>query len=299
MVDAEQQSVGSNSAAARFARGSPLILFFLIAYAWAWTFWLIAPWAARRSFTAALSDRFEIALFIVGAFGPTLAALATRWLAHRDLKICSRWSGWRALATGLVVGLSCFFITTVVLPALALVRSPLLALHWPALAHWSTYAVNYSTFLGGPINEEPGWRGFALPKLQERHGPILATVILAPLWAGWHLPLFWVEGWTTSIPWEFLLILLGASFLLTAAANVSRFSVLVAIVLHAFFNTSTGLVNALTHNLPPRPYPQVSYALAVFVSGTALGLGTLAAWRKAVQPSSPGQSAMEQFDQGL
>jgi len=75
--------------------------------------------------------------------------------------------------------------------------------------------------------------------------------------------------------------------------------VLVAIVLHAFFNTSTGLVNALTHNLPPRPYPQVSYALAVFVSGTALGLGTLAAWRKAVQPSSPGQSAMEQFDQGL
>jgi hypothetical protein len=53
--------------------------------------------------------------------------------------------------------------------------------------------------------------------------------------------------------WQFLLILL--SFLLTGAANLAKFAVLVAIVLvaivlHALFHTSSGLVKALTHDLP-------------------------------------------------
>jgi membrane protease YdiL (CAAX protease family) len=294
MANSAEQFADSTSALVQFARGRPLTLFFLLAYAWAWTFWLIAPRAVRWIDPGLDSDPLEIALFIVGAFGPTVGALTTRWLAHRDLKICSLWTGWRRFVIGLAVGLFSFFIAAVVMPALALVKAPLLTLHWAALAHWSTYGVNYSSFLGGPVNEEPGWRGFALPRLQQRHGPFLATVILAPLWAAWHLPMFLVEGWTTSTPWEFLLTLLGASFLLTAAANLSRFGVLVAILLHAFLNTSTGMVNALTHELPPRLYPQVSYAVALLVSGTALGLGTLAAWR-----IPRGRSSVEQLDPGL
>jgi membrane protease YdiL (CAAX protease family) len=42
-------------------------------------------------------------------------------------------------------------------------------------------------FIG--LGEEPGWRGFALPRLQERRTPLLATLILAPVWALRHLPL--------------------------------------------------------------------------------------------------------------
>ena len=37
------------------------------------------------------------------------------------------------------------------------------------------------------IGEEPGWRGLALPRLEVRHGPLTATLILTPLWALWHL----------------------------------------------------------------------------------------------------------------
>jgi|HubBroStandDraft_1064217.scaffolds.fasta_scaffold02990_3 membrane protease YdiL (CAAX protease family) len=269
----------SSSALVRFAQARPLTLFFLFAYAWAWTWWLIALLAIYQKARIANSDAFGISLFITGAFGPTLAALITRRLTYRDLKICSFWTGWRSFIVGLALGLLCFFITVVVAPACALVKAPLFALHWATLAHWGTYAVNYSNFLGGPIPEEPGWRGFALPILQKRYGPFRATLVLAPLWAGWHLPMFLVEGWTTATPWEFLLILVGVSFLLTAAANLSRFSVLVAIVLHAFFNTSPAMLNAMTHDLPPRPHQQVSYALAVLVCGTVLGLATLAAWR--------------------
>ena len=304
MANSAEQSLGPNSAnpksaratsaLVRFAQTRPLTLFFLLAYAWAWTCWLIVLVAIHQKVPGSNSDAFDISLFITGAFGPTLAALITRWLAYRDLKICFLWRGWRSFVIGLAVGLLCFLITVVVAPALALVKVPLLALHWSALAHWSTYGVNYSIFLGGPVPEEPGWRGFALPMLQKHHGPFLATIILAPLWAAWHLPMFLVEGWTTSTPWEFLLILVGASFLLTAAANLSRFGVLVAIVLHAFFNTSPGMVNALTHDLPPRPYPQVSYAVAVLVCGTALGLATLVAWRMPL-----GRSSLVQPDRSL
>jgi uncharacterized protein len=45
----------------------------------------------------------------------------------------------------------------------------------------------------GPLGEEPGWRGFALPRLQSRYSPPAATTILALLVAGWHLPLFFLE----------------------------------------------------------------------------------------------------------
>jgi uncharacterized protein len=107
-------------------------------------------------------------LVTTGAFGPTVAALITRWLAHRDLKICRVWTGWYSLATGLAFGLGAFFIVTVLIPSAAIAKAPVYALHWSSLLHWSTYAFNYSTLLGGPLPEEPGWRGFVLPRLQQR-----------------------------------------------------------------------------------------------------------------------------------
>jgi uncharacterized protein len=45
----------------------------------------------------------------------------------------------------------------------------------------------------GPLGEEPGWRGFALPGPQSRYSPFAATTILALLVAGWQVPLFFLE----------------------------------------------------------------------------------------------------------
>ena len=44
-----------------------------------------------------------------------------------------------------------------------------------------------------PIGEEPGWRGFALPRLQRRHSPLVATLMLGVVVAAWHLPLVFLS----------------------------------------------------------------------------------------------------------
>src|SRR5690606_8411033 len=78
--------------------------------------------------------------------------------------------------------------------------------------------------LGGGL-EEPGWRGFALPRLQERLGPLRATALLGLLWGVWHVPLYGPLGF--AVP--FVL-----AFLYTPLYNRTG-SVLLCVLLHASF----------------------------------------------------------------
>ena len=95
-------------------------------------------------------------------------------------------------------------------------------------------------FIG--LGEEPGWRGFALPALQTRHSPFRASVILAPIWALWHLPLFGHEFPLPIVP-AFIVGLFGATLVQTWLFNHTRASVLVQMLFHAAVNTvGAGLI---------------------------------------------------------
>jgi membrane protease YdiL (CAAX protease family) len=48
--------------------------------------------------------------------------------------------------------------------------------------------------VGGPLGEEIGWRGHALPGLLRTQSPPVASLAVAAMWATWHLPLFWMPG---------------------------------------------------------------------------------------------------------
>jgi membrane protease YdiL (CAAX protease family) len=82
--------------------------------------------------------------------------------------------------------------------------------------------------IGGP--EEPGWRGFALPRLQARFNALGATLILGAMWAVWHAPLF-------VLPIE---VYEGLHFALSVTYtwlyNGTSGSVLLAMVLHGVTN---------------------------------------------------------------
>src|SRR5215213_5915444 len=49
---------------------------------------------------------------------------------------------------------------------------------------------------GGPLGEELGWRGYALPRLQVGRSALSASLILGVIWATWHLP-FYISGAAT------------------------------------------------------------------------------------------------------
>ena len=103
---------------------------------------------------------------------------------------------------------------------------------------------------GGPVNEEIGWRGFLLPELLNRYNPFWASLILLPVWAGWHLPLWRLPGLPHQYwPFPYFLMLIAPiTFLFTWLHLRSRGSVLIAILFHASINTTIHLLPLL----PPR-----------------------------------------------
>ena len=51
----------------------------------------------------------------------------------------------------------------------------------------------FSVVPGSALGEEIGWPGYVLPRLQSRMSALSASLLIAPIWALWHLPL-WLTG---------------------------------------------------------------------------------------------------------
>ncbi len=127
-------------------------------------------------------------------FGASIAGVITIALADgkeglRDLtQRALRWRvGWLWWLTAL------FFTGLLVLPAIAI--NAQLGGSWPSFAFfkqdWASIPVFFLiTLIGGPLGEEFGWRGFALPHLQRKWGPLIASIVIGVVWALWHLPQF-------------------------------------------------------------------------------------------------------------
>jgi membrane protease YdiL (CAAX protease family) len=102
-------------------------------------------------------------------------------------------------------------------------------------------------FLGMALSEEPGWRGFALPRLQARHSAFLSTLILTAIWLGLHLPTYWFYPTAVEAVAQFgpvavvlnFMILLAQALLYAWMLNSSKGSVLMVVLLHAGFNLAT------------------------------------------------------------
>jgi uncharacterized protein len=97
------------------------------------------------------------------------------------------------------------------------------------------FAVRLINPIDGPMGEEPGWRGFALPGLQAGRSPLVATLILAVLVVGWHVPLFFIEegGLQPSVVLGGLLGPFAFTFVATWLFNHTGGSVLMTLVMHA------------------------------------------------------------------
>ena len=90
---------------------------------------------------------------------------------------------------------------------------------------------------GGPLGEEPAWRGYALPRLRERCGALVGSLILALAWACWHWPLWFIADVPSSFP-MYVLGLVPLTIIFTWLDEWGKGSVLVALLCHASLNTA-------------------------------------------------------------
>ncbi len=87
----------------------------------------------------------------------------------------------------------------------------------------------------GPLGEHPGWNGVVLPGLQGAgYSPLLATAILAPLVAFWHLPLFFMEGggFVVSVVVAGLVVTMAVTFWYAWLFNHTGGSILLVVIAH-------------------------------------------------------------------
>jgi membrane protease YdiL (CAAX protease family) len=121
----------------------------------------------------------------------------------------------------------------------------------------------------GPLGEELGWRGFALPRLQERWNGLTSALVLGAIWAVWHLPAFLIPGLPQhEIPfWAFFVAVVSASVLMTWVVNNAGGSVLPAMLMHWANNLFADLHPAAA------PYTAIAFALAAIAVTLYAGVG--------------------------
>jgi hypothetical protein len=98
------------------------------------------------------------------------------------------------------------------------------------------FAVRLINPADGPLGEHPGWNGVALPGLQgSGYSPLLATAILAPLVAGWHLPTFFLEegGLQPSVLVAGLMTTMAVTFWYAWLFNHTAGSILLLVIAHS------------------------------------------------------------------
>lgn len=131
-----------------------------------------------------------------------------------------------------------------------------------------------------PLGEEIGWRGYALPRMQERAGPIRASVLLGALWALWHLFMFQIVGISFGTLVALIPFFVAGSVTFTWVYNRTGGSLLLAFLAHA----GTHLNNTnrpMPHDFTPVAIHTAAFAvaaLALIAVDPSLGRGIVRAW---------------------
>jgi membrane protease YdiL (CAAX protease family) len=163
-------------------RNHRLAAFFVLSYLFAW--W---PWPLYG-----LGILPEFMFFAIGPLAAAIVVIAVaegragfRDLGARIIRWRVAWY-WYVVALGLPLAVR--GVATLVNSGPGGAPDP----DWSGLA-WSSFAIVFLVRLvnpmDGPLGEEPGWRGFAVPRLQAARSPLSSALILGVLATGWHLPL--------------------------------------------------------------------------------------------------------------
>ena len=209
------------------------------------------------SYKVAIPGPLKI-LQILMLFGPGIVAVGTAWFNGGK-------QGVVALLRGLLVWRRSplWYLAVLGAPAALLALSLILSngagfttLAFPSLPKFlSTFAMVFAVYFF--LNtEELAWRGYALPRLQDKYGVFRATFVIFILWTLFHVPLFLVKGGhPAGYPfWLYALMVGGIALPFTVAYNGTGSSILFVHILHQSLNASVEALPvypAATHSIAP------------------------------------------------
>jgi len=252
------------------------LAFFLLACAISWADWFAVIASARGWLPIHVGPNPW------GSFGPALAALALAWRGGRGAggrALLAPLRTWRVGAANWALALlGPFAIVGAAVGVAALAgESPgaLAAVDPVELVLLGVLIL----VVGGPLGEEIGWRGHALPALLRTHSPAVASLVVAGMWAVWHLPLFWMPGAAQegSSLWGFVALLTAFSVLTTWLWLRAGRSLLIAIAFHWAINVATYLQPTLL----PALAESRTFSRALLAVGLLGGVAALLALRRA------------------
>jgi membrane protease YdiL (CAAX protease family) len=185
--------------------------------------------------------------FLQWRVGPHWLLLAIIGMPLVHLLAATAWLGPEAVEAGLVANWQRALPNFLIMVAV-----------FPALITWG---------------EEPGWRGFALTRLQTKIHPLAAALIIGLMHGVWHLPVFLIREGPVAlgpfVPFVFARNTLGIILVTVAWAwvfNGARQSILVAVLLHASFNATVPLMQTLL----PGVEKQIGSWMMLIYAGVAL-----------------------------
>jgi hypothetical protein len=226
--------------------------FFLITFLWSWILWTPLVLASLKIIPA--SDKLlSILTFIaimLGAFGPLAGALIVlrrekgksylkKYLqSFLDFKL-----GWKTYVIPILIFGGSTFIAWFFPELLGEKRSAMLL---PSIWVYIPCLI-FMIFLGGG-QEEFGWRGYALPVLENKFGIWLANIMLGITWAFWHAPLWFIRGTSQNHMnfGGFILLMTGYSFIFSWIRRISGNRPFSGLYVHGLANSFIAIMPTLT-----------------------------------------------------
>ena len=194
------------------AEGKSLLAFFFLTYGLSWA--VEIPLALRAQ--GLLSAHVPWSLHYLAAYGPMLAAIIVTGITRGRgglRELVGQMLKWRVRPVWWLVALAplvLYALLTLVLRFIPGQEADLVALGQIEFLPNLGVGALFVWILTFGLGEETGWRGFALPRLQEGRSALSATGILWVLWALWHLPLFFYLYDATILVGLILGLLAGA-----------------------------------------------------------------------------------------
>lgn len=213
-----------------FFKKNSLTLFFILSY-----ILMIAP-----TFFHVYGILPEIMLIIM-IFSPTISGLIMSFLIGGKDEVKKLLKGYLIWRVGIKWYLAGFII--IIYPLILAISYLLITGSSPTPTPGLTAPIIIIeivlTLVRGPLSEEGGWRGFALPRLQAKYSALMSSLILSIIWACWHIPLYFIEA---RLPFYiFIGLVIVITILMTWAYNNTKGSLIITMIFHFSFNLSSQL----------------------------------------------------------